>query len=84
MRVGTRQSHGIRHMAGKLYERLPIGGQRTAEREIHSSEQSPCKKAGDARSVVHKTLLRCYFQKGLAGRGQGDRETFHSIHLCSS
>lgn len=76
-------SHSIRHMAGKLYERLTVGGQRTAERDIHSSEQSPCKKEGDANSVVHKTLLR-YFQKGLAVRGQGDRETFHSIHLCSS
>lgn len=63
-------SHSIRHMAGKLYERLTVGGQRTAERDIHSSEQSPCKKEGDANSVVHKTLLTLFPERpGCQGTG---------------
>ena len=54
MRVGTQQSHGICHMARKLYVSLSVGGQRIAERDVHSSEQSPSeKKEGGANSLVH-------------------------------
>lgn len=53
MRVGSRQSYGICHMARKLYVSLSLGGQRRAKRAIHSAEQSLSEgKDGAQRHVM--------------------------------
>ena len=71
-------------MAQKMYTSLFLGGQRRAKKPFHSSEQSASEKESGSNSPVHKTLLgHCLQEGGLAGLGQGEKETSHSIRLCS-
>lgn len=77
MRVENPPTCHIFDLARKLYVSLVLGGWRTAKRAFHLPEQSPPEKESCANSHVHETLL-CYRlqERGLAGWGQGNRETF--------